>query len=112
MAKTTVVKEKKKPVPKKSATEIPPTWYKLYHLLARSGDLILESLILRKDIPEDACKLIKGVLALTDARDLVFAEGKAITPESLEFYTQTLREWAEPKLIPPVLEEEEEWKLN
>ena len=109
---TTVLKEKKKPVAKKSATEIPPTWYKLYHLLARSGDLILESLTLRKDIPDDACKLIKGVLALTDARDLVFAEGKAITPESLEFYTQTLREWCEPKLIPPVLEEEEWQKLN
>lgn len=82
----------------KAAPEVSKKWYELYCILANSGDKILESLIKRDEgVSEDVKELLRGVLCLREARHLVFCEGKTISPESMEVFTEALKDWSKSK---------------
>ncbi len=85
----------------KPATEIEPTWYNLYRVLADTGDKLLESLTQRSDIPEDAKSILRAVLCLRESKDLFFATGGRLTPKTALMWADELVKWTEERVIAP-----------
>jgi hypothetical protein len=83
------------PKPKAKPGELTdPAWYSLYRVLADTGDALLLSLTLRKDMPPDAVQIIKATLCMRESKDLFFAQGGRLSVESAEFFIEELKLWA------------------
>ncbi len=78
----------------KSGDLTDPAWYSLYRVLADTGDTLLLSLTLRRDIPPDAVQILKAVLCMRESKDLFFAQGGRLSVESAEFWIDELKLWA------------------
>tara|TARA_R110000868_G_scaffold213802_1_gene463956 strand:- start:962 stop:1360 length:399 start_codon:yes stop_codon:yes gene_type:complete len=86
-------KKKTPPVAAEVATK-QPEWFSLYRIMAEASDKLINSIILRKDIPEDAKEILRAALTIREVRELCWAEGGSLTPKTACFWASELAEWA------------------
>ncbi len=75
-----------------------PKWFELYRVLNDASLHILQSVINRKDIPEDAKQLLKGVYVMRDLKDFYTALGSSLTPELAVSWADELMAWSSSSL--------------
>lgn len=77
-----------------------PRWYDLFCVLSDAADHLLQSLLNRDDIPDDAKDLLRGVLVLRESRHLFLATGSDVTPATALFLTEELEKWSKKNPTP------------
>ena len=80
-----------KPTP---GSKMDPEWFDLWLVMSDTGNALIKSLLARKDIPEDALRLLEAILCLRESKDLFFAQGERLTAYSALFWADELKEWA------------------
>ena len=90
-------------MPRKTIAELAqqePKWFELYRVLNDASLHILASVINRKDVPEDAKHLLKGVYVMRDLKDFYTALGTSITPELAVSWADELVAWSKSSSAP------------
>ena len=91
--KPKISRKKTSPTAAEVATK-QPEWFSLYEIMAKTSDKLINTIILRTDIPEDAKELLRAALTIREVRELCWAEGGRLTPKTACFWAGELAEWA------------------
>ena len=81
------------PAPAAEVATKKPDWFELYRIMAEASDKIIKSVIKREDVPKDVRELLYAALTIREVREMCWAEGESLTPQTAFFWARELSDW-------------------